>query len=91
MIKYTVMDPFFTLLPCLYQLTGTDNKIRTIKKLKIYALFLCFREHDVGSSSHFIIKAESQEESSIIYIKIVCTCAIVYHVTTILCRSLVLK
>lgn len=41
------MDPFFTLLPCLYELTGTDNKIRTIKKLKIYALFLCFHEHDV--------------------------------------------
>lgn len=85
------MDPFFTLLPCLYELTGTDNKIRTIKKLKIYALFLCFREHDVGSSSHFIIKAESQEESSIIYIKIDCTCAIVYYVTTIPCRSLILK
>lgn len=85
------MDPFFTLLPCLYELTGTDNKIRTIKKLKIYALFLCFHEHDVGSSSHFIIKAESQEESSIICVKIDCTCAIVYYETTILCRSLILK
>ena len=85
------MDPFFTLLPCLYELTGTDSKIRTIKKLKIYALFLCFREHDVGSSSHFIIKAESQEESSIICVKIDYTCAIVYYVTTILCRSLILK
>lgn len=85
------MDLFFTLLPCLYELTGTDNKIRTIKKLKIYALFLCFHEHDVGSSSHFIIKAESQEESSIICVKIDCTCAIVYYVTTILCRSLILK
>ena len=34
MIRYTVLGPFFTLLPCLYELRSTDNKIRTIKKVE---------------------------------------------------------
>ena len=68
--------------PPLFKLRGTDNKIRTIKKLKIYVIFLCFRENEVRSFSHFIIKAESQEERSIKIIKIDRTCAIPYYVTT---------
>ena len=62
MIRYTVLGHFFRLLSCLDELKSTDNKIRTIKKLKIYAIFLCFRENDIGNFSHFIIKAESQRK-----------------------------
>ena len=52
--------------------------------MKIYAIFFCFRENEVGSFSHFIVKAKSQEESSIINIKIDRTCVTAYYVTTIL-------
>ena len=85
MIRYTVSSLFFfTLLPCLYELKSTDYKIRTIKKLKIYAIFPCFGKNEVGSFSHFIIKAESQEESSITNIKIYHTWGIAYYVMMIL-------
>ena len=87
MIRYTVLGPFFTLLPCFYELRSTDN-MRTIKKKKIYAIFLCFWENEFRSFSHFIVKAASQEETSIINIKIVRTCAIAYYLTTVITQSL---
>ena len=39
MIRYTVLGAFFMLLP-FYELRGTDNKNN--KKMRMYAIFLCF-------------------------------------------------